>query len=400
METTDLVKTLLKSEEDCRALREELATLEKTRRLKERGEMSISDDAINSSAISKSSKSRTLTLPIEAVGDLNSKAGELSLVVKNHKKLLRERKQLENILEGSIEQTAEAKEENEALKNTIGFSEGATLANLRDATDAIAAKNKLKHDILNALSDREVIKLTLKRQTENIKSLTEELLASKSWEEQRADAAEQLENKKTELNKLREEVQSMQRLLGRKDKQLDNKKPVDELALAKSAENDRRVVLHKLDKEQEYVRLNDMAIRHRALQIAKLEKRIEMIGDAVGGKDSDDDDERVDIELLEQLRKEILSLGRLHIEANARLEALDADVADLDRRSTGLVRTTANVRKEMSRIEREHRKFVNAQKKEVEVEQAAVDYEIKLIEKEIEMLRQVNSRNGQRVVRQ
>ncbi|KAH9593060.1 hypothetical protein LSM04_007829 [Trypanosoma melophagium] len=398
METTDLVKTLLKAEEDCRALREELATLEKTRRLKERGELSIADDTINSSAISRSSKPRTLTLPIEAVGDLNSKAGELSLIVKKHKKLLQERKQLEDILEGSMEQTAEAKEENEALRECIGFSEGNTLANLRDAADAIGLRNKLKHDILNALSDREVVRLTLKRQTENLRKLAEELVASKSFEDQREEAVEQLENKKNELNNLRAEVYSMQRDLGRKDKELDNEKPVDELALAKSAENDRRVVIHKLEKEQECVRLNDMAIRHRALQIAKLEKRIEMIGDAVGGNDSGDD-ERVDIELLEQLRKEILALGRLHIEGNVRLEALDADVADLDRRATGLVRTTANVRKEMHRIEKEHRKFVNAQKKELEVEQAAVEYEIRQIENEIDMLRQVNARNEHRAVR-
>ncbi|KEG07591.1 hypothetical protein DQ04_09331000 [Trypanosoma grayi] len=395
METAELVNTLLKAEEDCRVLRDDVATLEKSRRFKLQDVSTITPPPTESGSISKASKGRTLLLPIEAVGDLNNKAGEVTLLVREYKKLLGEQKQLESILEVSLAKTAEANEENKELKKLIGCSNGEPVTHVKDATEAIAYANGLRHDVMKALVERDGVKVTLKRQTECLRKIATELVGTRNLEELREEAAQQLEKKRLELENIRDETDAMRRLLGRKDKMLEKEVPIDEVAVARAAETDRRVVMHRLEKEQKNVRLNEMAVRHRALQIAKLEKRIEMIGDAVGGDESAAD-ERVDAELVEQLRKEILSLGRVYQECGARLELLDADVSDLDRRATGLTRTTANVKKEMRRLEKDHRKFTNFQRKELEVEQAATEQEIRDIEREVEMLRKVTACNGRK----
>ncbi|KAF8289586.1 hypothetical protein TcBrA4_0139910 [Trypanosoma cruzi] len=69
-----------------------------------------------------------------------------------------------------------------------------------------------------------------------MRGLLDDLVKSKELDEQRERAAQQLEEKKTELEGIREEVYSMRRLLERKEKQLEKEKPVDELLLAQRAE--------------------------------------------------------------------------------------------------------------------------------------------------------------------
>ncbi|EKG01366.1 hypothetical protein TCSYLVIO_007631 [Trypanosoma cruzi] len=397
-EAADLVKTLLKADEECRELRDKVAALEKTCRVRERDARAVGATPSYGNGTLKKIKCRTITLPIEVFGELNSKAGDVTLLLSEQKKLLKEKKQLEEILRSSAAATEEANELNTDLKQRIGYTDGETLLHLKDASDTVAYKNGLKHDILQSLRDRETIQTTLKRQTQHMRGLLDDLVKSKELDEQRERAAQQLEEKRTELEGIREEVYSMRRLLERKEKQLEKEKPVDELLLAQRAENERRTVVHKLEREEETLRQNEISIRHRATQIAKLERRIEMIGDALGSEENADE-ERVDAELVEQLRKEILSLSRIHQKCEARQELLDADITDLDRRSTGLIRTAANMRKEMQRIEKAHQKFTDAQKKELEMEQMAAEQEIGDIEREIEMLRRINSRRKQKAQR-
>ncbi|ESL11537.1 hypothetical protein TRSC58_00709 [Trypanosoma rangeli SC58] len=394
METADLVKTLLKADEECRILRDRVALLEKTHRLRERDARALTATPSGVAADSKKTRARTLTLPLEAVSMLSSKAGDINMMVKEQKKLLEELKQLQTILESSAADTVRANELNTQLKQRIGYTEGETIFHLQDAIKEVAQVNGLKNEILQLLSAREAVQATLKRQTEHMRAYLTELVASRSLDEQREEAEQQLKEKKAELEGIREEIQSMQRLLERKEKQLENEKPVDELQLAQRAENERRMMIHRLEKEEEGIRQNEISIRHRSMQITKLERRIEMIGDTLGCEGPNE--ERVDAEIVEQLRKEILVLGRRHQKREAQQEILDASIVDLDRRCTGLVRTTANVKKEMQRIQRNHRKYLNLQKKELELEQMTAEQEIGEIEREIEMLRHTTSRRGQK----
>ncbi|RNF02062.1 uncharacterized protein Tco025E_08451 [Trypanosoma conorhini] len=394
METADLVKTLLKADEECRVLREKVTLLEKTHRLRERDARALTAPPSEAAGGTKKVQARTLALPIEAVGELNSRAGDVTLLLREEKRLLKELKQLQTILEGSAADTVEANTLNTHLKQRIGYTEGETLFHLRDTIEEAAHMNGLKYEILQELRAREAVQATLKRQTEHMREYVTKLVASKELDEQRERAAQQLNEKRAELEGIREEVQSMRRLLERKEKQLENEKPVDELQIAVRAENERRTMLHRLEKEEEGLRQNEISIRHRSMQIAKLERRIEMIGDALAREESTD--ERVDAEIVDQLRKEILVLGLRHQKREAQQELLDANIVDLDRRCVGLVRTTANMKKEMQRIERNHRKYINIQKKELETEQMAAEQEIGEIEREIEMLRRVNTRRRQK----
>ncbi|EAN79159.1 uncharacterized protein TEOVI_000324400 [Trypanosoma equiperdum] len=393
METAELARAFVNVEEECRRLRSEVAILERARRYQNEELSSLTLSSEQGKILSKNFKGRTIFIPIEAVGEVNNKAGELHLLVKERERLLRERSHLEAALQDATVRTTQAEEENNEFKRIIGLTGGETMATIREMTDAVALKNKLRLDIVNALQDREVIQETLKKQNNYLSSMVSELSTTDNIESDRANALNQLSEKQAELKSIRDEVAAMRRLLRRKEALLEKEKPVDELALIKSAETDRTVALYKLDKEREAVRVNDLSVCHRAAQIARLERRIEMIGDAVGGDESLEE-ERVDADLVEQLRKEIISLSRLHFDGSAHLELLDSDISDLDRRAAGLIRTTANVRKEMKRIGKEHKKYTNAQRKELEVEQEATEQEIKQIEKEVEALRQMSARNG------
>ncbi|KAG8340269.1 hypothetical protein ERJ75_000191900 [Trypanosoma vivax] len=393
METAELVKTFLKVEEECRALRADVAVLERARRYQVSDTSTIALSTDKATTVSRNGKPRTVFIPIEAVGEVNNKAGELTLLINKRQRLLQERKHLESVLQQTAIQVAEAEEENNKYNEAIGLTGNESLFRVKDKTETVFIANQLKCEIENALNDRDAIQATLTRQNCYLKQMATQLSTTDNIEKDREAALQQLAEKREELKSIREEKYAIKRLLGRKEAMLEKEKPVDEVAIVKSAETDRSVVLHKLGREREAVRLNNLSIRHRALQIARLERRIEMIGDAVGGEESAGE-ERVDAELLEQLRKEIISLTLLHFDGSVRLERLDSNIVDLDRRAAGLVRTTANVQKEMKRIEKEHKKYTNAQRKELELEHAATEEEIKYIEKEVEVLRQLTSRSG------
>nr|CCD14378.1 unnamed protein product [Trypanosoma congolense IL3000] len=393
MEREELAKEFLKVEEECRQLRADVAILERARRYQSMDISSLALTPDQARSLSRNVKGRSIFIPMETVGEVNSKAGELHLLVKERQRLLRERSHLEEALNDATLQTTKAEEEHNEIKNLIGLTGHETLAYVKDMENAIATKNMLKSDIANALQDRETIQETLKKQNAFLNKMLTELATTDNIENDRANALTQLSEKQAELKSIRDEIYAMKRLLRRKEALLEKEKPVDEMALVKSAETERSVALYKLEKERDAVRINEHSVAHRAAQIARLERRIEMIGDAVGGEESMDD-ERVDADLVEQVRKEIISLTRLHFDGSAQLELLDSDIADLDRRAAGLCRTTANVRKEMKRIEKEHKKYANAQRKELEMEQMATEHEIKEIEREVEALRQVSVRNG------
>lgn len=90
------------------------------------------------------------------------------------------------------------------------------------------------------------------------------------------------------FNELRATREQLQRVIASKDQILakSNRGPTAE-DYVKAATQDRRVALLELTRQRNYVSENEKSIEHRALQIAKLEKRLEMIGDIIAGDDLD-----------------------------------------------------------------------------------------------------------------
>lgn len=388
MATTVLVKDLHKIDGECRSLRNSVIELERAQRLENsRGKMLTAAPELGHNGAGRK-KSRSLLLPMDAVDAINRRAGELSLLVKEHKELLREREKLASILSDTSVQVKKAITENKDFKQRIGQTEDKTIFHVQGSVKNAARVNQLKFEVIKALQDRECIQETLKRQTENLKGYVNEYVSTKDFNERYEAAASQLREKKEKLESIRANIFSMQRVLEEKERQLAKEKPVDELAIALSMERDRRVALHKLEKAEEGVRANEMSIRYRVLQIAKLEKRIEMIGDALA-RNYRFADGRADAGQVDDLFNKISLLNGKMNEMEAQLNGIDSEIVDLERRSSGLTRSTENSRKEIQRILQRHEKIKNIQSEEFREEQLAAEEEIGEIVKEIEALRQL-----------
>ncbi|EPY32166.1 hypothetical protein AGDE_08830 [Angomonas deanei] len=224
----------------------------------------------------------------------------------------------------------------------------------------------------------------MQAELERLAGLVEETISA---EEQLEEGRAILTEKKKHLIELKEEHRKLDRNVRTKDKVLE-KKPTGatEEEIVRSANYDRQVALYEKSKEEDQIKLNELAVRHRAMEISKAEKRLEMIGDAVTG-DGLDEEERVDVELVDELIEEIKGLYNLEIEARAKIDQVDAEVERIEYRVSALELTTDSTRKEMAKIEKDHKRYMKKIKEELNSEQQVNDRDISKLEKELETLR-------------
>ncbi|EPY41739.1 hypothetical protein AGDE_02185 [Angomonas deanei] len=287
-----------------------------------------------------------LGLPQDFVDQLVHKSGDVENLIKEHKQLNTEKAALQAALE---EATRKAQEEEQQM---VSLSElaGADSDGKSALTIGIKKKNEYQAALKGLVEDyntRDTVKdqlLKMQAELERLAGLVEETISA---EEQLEEGRAILTEKKKHLIELKEEHRKLDRNVRTKDKVLE-KKPTGatEEEIVRSANYDRQVALYEKSKEEDQIKLNELAVRHRAMEISKAEKRLEMIGDAVTG-DGLDEEERVDVELVDELIEEIKGLYNLEIEARAKIDQVDAEVERIEYRVSALELTTDSTRKEM-----------------------------------------------------
>lgn len=324
--------------------------------------------------------------------ELSKYAGEVS-----HE--MSEYKQLHNELERMNNMQALGKKKNEAAHRTLNelyITAGWTPGEKHRYMCPTGFKDeasRLKRKMVELLQERNTAQAALERQNAELREIIAQIEGAKSISEIQARYQQELVDKKAELKTLSDDIKSIQRIIHQKDLIVAKEQETDVASKLRGVDGDKRVAQHRLVKEQEIVRQNELAIRHRALQIEKLQRRIELIGDAVGGDDTAGED-RVDVEHVEELRKEIEVLSRLRWESNSRGEVLDAEIENLQSQADGLSRVKASTKKEVARINCDHKRYTKNMSKEMQVQQRVADKELGDLEADIDMLQRGVSRQS------
>lgn len=368
---------------------------------------------------------RNSDVPLEFYDEIQEKVGQIRMLLNKLKHTERERRDSEVSVNEAKQRNENTEHEVEQLQQLVGSSsqpttrattsatprrDGSVESNQTDGAQSKMGYGKLVGKLnaykasLNVLAElykeRDLLQSQMQAQSAELRRLAMLLEEMTKAQEQKEEALAILEEKDARLAELRSERTHMQHQIGRGEHELH--KPSRELSpdrQMRADHMDNRVALMNLTREKEQIERGDASIRHRALQIARLEKRLELIGDAVAGEDLADV-ERVDVELVDMLMREINSLHHLGDEANVKMNKLDAEVEQLDSRIAAFKRAMASTRREMDRIECEHARYLTAIQKEVAREQRLTQQEVAQVEGEIADLRIATQsrqgRNGRR----
>lgn len=338
------------------------------------------------SAMAKKKSQASTGLPQDFIDDLTHRASDVSATIATHKKLLREAEDVENALAAATAKQQQIEDDYAELREIAGADEDGKSRSVAGTKKQNEFNYALKQLIM-AYQERENIRISLRRQSAQLGRMAALVEETINAQEQKEEAKTVLAEKTAKLKELKAERARMERTVGTKDKNLCKKsRGLTEEEAVRMANMDRRVAMLELQREKEHIRSNRQAVRHRAMQIARAEKRLEMIGDAVGGNGLAEE-ERVDVEIVDSLMAELKDLYRQRAEADLRADMLDADIERLDYKCGALVRTTEGTRREMAKVEKEHQKYLNTLEKEVKQEEMINSHNIKTIEREITTLK-------------
>ncbi|EPY36072.1 hypothetical protein STCU_00769 [Strigomonas culicis] len=334
-------------------------------------------------------------LPHDFLDGLVQKAGSVDILVKEHKRLEAEKADILRILTETTTLAQEEEQEFVSLLELAGADEdgkSALMLGIRKKNEYTAALQSL----IQAYRERESTKNFLTRLQGDLQEVAAHVEDTRSAEEQLLEAKDVLAEKRDTLNQLRAERYRLSHGIAHKDLILDRPVtgPTPE-ELLRSANYDRSVALYEKSKEEDQIKVNELAVRHRAMEIAKSAKRLEMIGDAVAGNGLDEE-ERVDVELVEELMSEIKGLYDLEVEARAKAEMLDAEIERMEYRGGALELTTDSTQKEMGKIEKDHKRYMKSIQRELSSEQQANNQNISKLEREVESLRSKVSQSASR----
>ncbi|CUG06446.1 Hypothetical protein, putative [Bodo saltans] len=205
---------------------------------------------------------------------------------------------------------------------------------------------------------------------------------------------EELRQLKTEVavlgledSSVQDEINANLRLLKRKDRLHTSASTRSTLPEMRDLDATKRVTQSKLSGHREQVRINEAAIQHRTIMIARLQQRLETIGDALLGDDTSNAHERVDATLLESLRKETEILTRDRIDNDARIAALDGDYDQLANRKRILQNALRVVEEEEGRRRKEHDKYTRLVDQQRDNQRASTDRTLHQLEDEVATLR-------------
>ena len=246
---------------------------------------------------------------------------------------------------------------------------------------------QLKKKLLDAYQERRTVEEALSQQTRCIEGLLVEIDGFKSIEKELFDARTEVRIKQSELKAVEEEISSLHRLLSRKRLMLGRQEKIDVKQHVRQLEADKRVVQKRLAGHQDQVRVNEQAIRHRALTIAKLEQKVEALADVLGGSEGAAA-ERVEAELVDELQVTIEQLSRQTAEQQQTMDQLDADIEDLHARARALEKATLGAQEEEAKIRREHKRMRGMIEKELSAQLGATNAALEALQGEISVLRE------------
>lgn len=342
-------------------------------------------------------KQRVLPLPLNFIDDLNRKASEVQVQIDEHHRLVEERDSIAALLD-TTEMAAQ-----EAEQTYAGLVEVAKPDENGSNTGFVSWSKKMENadatrQLLEAYRERELLSNQLNHQSDALQRLAAVVEERATSLRQLQEAKDVLAEKKDRLAELRRENVALENDIRRKDHICERKHtgPTTENIIS-SANYSRRVALYELEKEGEQLKSNDAAIRHRAMQIAKCEKRLEMIGDAVAG-DGLSEEERVDAELMNTLIMEISALYKLRTETNIRMDVLDADVEVAEYKIDALRQSIAGTRREIDNVNVGHERYRQTLQNGIDQEQQNNAEEIRRLEKEVKTLRRT-SHKGRRTAK-
>lgn len=408
----ELSRQLVELDGQAKTLRSEVEHLRATKRSLDvadatHSKMSEMRESMGSTAASKSGRRRGSTLrgvnpatssalPQDFIDDLARHCSDVESVIRTHKELVAEKATLQGALAKADARTEAAEEELAAVAEIAGAD--------ADGKSRSAAGSRKKNEYGAALKatvalyqQRENVRIQLEGQSRELLRLASILQETTDAVSQRTEAMEVLAERKAKLAELRKEHDQVSRDIARKDKIADKNQSGPTMEdYIRHSNFDRRVALHELTKEDTLTKSNDLAIRHRAMQMAKLQTRLELIGGAVAGDDvNDDEDERVDVEILDELTREIEELHESHLVANIRMENIDCEIEKMEWRAAALQHAKDSTRVEMQRVDREHRRYIQELQQTLEKERVANGQTITRLQDDIDTIHRNSARRSQ-----
>ncbi|KPI83113.1 hypothetical protein ABL78_7862 [Leptomonas seymouri] len=382
-----LSKQLVELDGQAKALRSEVEHLRATKRSLDvssatHAKMSEMRESMGSTEPSKSRRSRMSTLrgvpsassalPQDFIDGLAHKCGDVEAAIRKHRELVVEKATLNDALANADASVKVAEQEFASIAELAGADAD---CNSRSAVGS-RKKNAYSATLKEAVAlyqQRENVRMQLDGQSRELLRLASILQETTDAVSQRTEAMDALAERKAKLAELRKEREQLERTIARTDKIAErSQKGLTMEDYIRHSDFDRRVALLELSKEDSLTKANDVAICHRAMQIAKLQTRLELIGRAVAGEDANEgEDERVEVEILDELAREIEELYDSHLVANLRMENIDCEIEKMEWRVGALQHAKDSTQVEMQRVDREHRRYLLELQQTLEKERIA-----------------------------
>ena len=322
----------------------------------------------------------------EFVDELHKHISLTKLQLESHAASVDRRRHSMLSLERSRAQHDFLSKELEQLQQTAKWRPGSNTT--RDCPIVLRDEaSRTKKQLLDLYCDRSALERLLLQQTKDVESLSKDVQLYHSCDDALRELRTEVAVQEQQLCSMQEEIDGLHRLLKRKDKMFDTLKHKTEHKHVKELETSKRVTQAKLSGHKEQVRSNDIAIRHRAVVIAKLSQRLELIGDALTGEEGNHS-ERVDAEVVEGLRRETDILTKEHTENREKLSQLDADVEDLEHRAQTLTNAARIVDDEERRRKREHDKYLKLVEGQLDAQRLEAASYLESLREEIECLKE------------
>jgi predicted RNase H-like nuclease (RuvC/YqgF family) len=377
----ELTRELCVRDAEARRLRDEVLLLEKANNANAIAWLDIADSA------SMAEGAFGAQYPIEFVDELQQKINEAKVAIGQYRDALNQRQLSREEMLRKKMAVEERQKELDVLYSAAKWKPGSKVGyecpiQLRDEASMLRSK------MVGLCEEHSACETTLRRQTEELIRLTELIASHSGAEEALFKAQERLKLLQSEYNDVAEEIQSLHRILKRKDRMLERSQRdnAGSASRVRHCEAAKRVAHAKLQSHQDHVRQNDVAIRHRALQIAKLSKRIELIADAIGG-DEGAAAPPVEVDVVNDVRKEVDELTKEQVELDRELSEVDREIEDLEGRIKTLSRAAQVAEDEEQRVRRNHERLMQAVEKHlIDADEEAKSH-IMALQREIEQLK-------------
>ncbi|CCW60962.1 unnamed protein product [Phytomonas sp. EM1] len=330
----------------------------------------------------------------DLIDQMSQRIGDTQSSIKRHRELQLEKERLTSMLmnfENDIQHMDEEYTELMEL-NRSNMDEESRPLQLVQAQDEL---NSELQELVEMYRERELLQGQLNNQSAELWQLSTLIQDTVNAQEQKQEALNVLADKTTKLSELRKKRIQLEHAVKTKNSLIEKKtthRPEEEVL--KGVNNDFQVALRALEREDDQLKSNDAIIRHRAMQIAKTQKRLELIGEAVAGDESDGE-ERVDVEVADRLVVDIDALYDLHAEACAHMDKLDSEIEKMEYKVGAINRAILGAKKELNFVNDNSLRKIQLLRKEAAREQKLNKLNISLLEGELAQLQKTGA-NKQR----